>query len=282
MRFLHRNPPEMGVIVKSELELLLEGMRLAGNAIQTLQRDGFSVERKANNDLLTEADLAANNILRDHLAKHFPDAGWLSEESVDDVARLNCKRVFVVDPIDGTIEFAKGIPEYAISVALVEGGQPVLASVYNPATNELFYAEKGKGAWLNGKRIYCSDKSSESLIMLASRSEDNRGEWDEFKQDHVVKIVGSIAYKLALVASGIADVTFSLKPKNEWDIAAGVLMVQEAGGVVATKHGEPIVFNQLKTLVDSVVASSAVATPSVRLLVQQPEPQLLARGAFTF
>lgn len=253
--------------MKSEIEHLLDGMRLAGNAIQSLQRDGFTVTRKANNDLLTEADLLANKILKEHLGKHFPDAGWLSEESADDHSRLDYQRVFIVDPIDGTIEYAKGIPEYGISVALVENGLPALAAVYNPATNELFYAVKGEGAWLNGRKIHCSDQPSDGLVLLASRSEDKRGEWDDFKQDHHVKIVGSIAYKLALVASGVADATFSLGPKNEWDIAAGVLLVQEAGGVVTTKDNEAIVFNQPNTLVNTIVATSAAARDQLFALI---------------
>lgn len=236
---------------------LLQAVQEAGKAILDLQQSGFSVTRKANNDLLTQADLLANDILKNHLTSQFPAYGWLSEESVDDSTRLACDRVWVVDPIDGTKEYALGIPEYAISVALVEKGMPILACVFNPASKELFHAVKGKGAWLNGKRIYCNQSTSDNLLLLASRSEYDRGEWDDFKKLHQIKIVGSIAYKLALIAAGYAHATFSLGPKNEWDIAAGVLLVLEAGGRVTDQQKHLFVFNQASVLVKGIVASSA-------------------------
>jgi myo-inositol-1(or 4)-monophosphatase len=250
-----------------ELSTLLEAVCLAGKEILSLHKNGFSIERKANNDLLTQADLAANHILKTHLAARFPAIGWLSEESVDDASRLSLSRVWVVDPIDGTIEFVMGVPEYAISVALVENGLPVIAVVFNPVTNELFYAEKGQGAWLNDQKIVCDNAPAKQLSLLASRSEYKRGEWHQFEESHHVKVVGSIAYKLALVAAGKAHATFSLGPKNEWDIAAGVLLVQEAGGIVTTQHQKPFIFNQRNTLVDGIVASSSAAYSQVMSLV---------------
>lgn len=241
--------------MQKETEILLEAVRQAGATIQQMQNDGFAVERKQNNDLLTAADLRANEILKSFLLDSFPQYGWLSEESVDDPVRLQAQRVWIVDPIDGTIEYAKGIPEYAISVALVEQGEPILAAVYNPATGELFHAVKSQGAWLNNQPIRCdSAASKKSFVLLASRSEDKRGEWEQFKQQHDVRIVGSIAYKLALVAAGKADATFSLGPKSEWDIAAGVMLVQESGGVALDKQAKKFQFNQKNILVSGIVA----------------------------
>lgn len=254
--------------MRDELTLLLDAVREAGKAILLLQENGFTVELKANNELLTQADLKANAILNKHLMVNFPQTGWLSEESADNAARLAFSKVFIVDPIDGTIEYARNIPEYAISVALAENGQVILAAVFNPATDQLFYAAKGQGAWLNDNKITCCATAPESLTFLASRSEDKRGEWDRFKENHHVKIVGSIAYKLALVAAGMADATFSLGPKNEWDIAAGVLLVLEAGGVVTTQHGKEFIFNQKNTLVDGIVATSAVINTRVMNLIR--------------
>lgn len=244
--------------MEHEKNILLSAMREAGEAILALQSKGFTVTTKFNNELLTQADLLANKILRQRLTTAFPDIGWLSEESVDDMSRLSCERVWVVDPIDGTIEFASGLPEYGISVALVEHGVPILASVFNPATNELFYAIRGKGAWLGDKKIQCCEvEANTKLLLLASRSEYQRGEWSGYQLLHQVKQIGSIAYKLALIAAGKAHATFSLGPKNEWDIAAGVLLVKEAGGVVTDKFGNEIVFNQKKTLVAGIIAMAA-------------------------
>lgn len=254
--------------MNKETSVLLEAVREAGEAILALQQSGFTVSRKVNDDLLTQADLLANDILKKRLLGAFPEDGWLSEESVDDVARLICPRVWVVDPIDGTKEYARGIPEYAISVALVEDGRPILACVYNPETNELFHAEKDQGAWLNGEKIVCSALPADQLLLLASRSECDRGEWSKFQAQHQVKIVGSIAYKLALVAAGKAHATFSLGPKHEWDIAAGVLLVLEAGGVVTDQLKNEFVFNQEKVKVRGIVATSAISNAQVFAMIE--------------
>lgn len=245
-------------IREHEINVLVDAVREAGAAILQMQEMGFSIEKKANNDIVTQADLLANNILRSRLSSEFPTYGWLSEESCDDHERLQCEKVWVVDPIDGTKEFATHIPEYAISVALVESGMPIVACVYNPASDEFFHASKDEGAWLNGEPMQCaSPVSQQETLLLASRSEYQRGEWARFERLYTVKVVGSIAYKLARVAAGKAQATFSLGPKNEWDIAAGVLLVSEAGGVVTDVRGETFLFNRERVLVDGIVASEA-------------------------
>ncbi len=249
------------------LDVLLEAVEAAGAAILALPRTHLNVAVKENFDVVTQGDLIANQILKSALLGAFPDDGWLSEESVDDLARLHAKYVWVVDPIDGTREFAKGVPEYAVSVALVEDGEPVLAAVFNPATSELFHAQKGKGVWLNRQPVLCRADRDDSLLLLASRSEYRRGEWAVFEKTNRVQQVGSIAYKLGLVAAGKADATFSLGPKNEWDIAAGVLLVSESGGMVTDSLGQPFVFNQKDVLVKGVVASTRASYESVTTLI---------------
>lgn len=241
---------------------LIPTIKVAGAAILELQKTGFEISKKGDNDIVTKADILADEILKTQLNTAYPDYGWLSEESIDDPDRLNRKRVWIVDPIDGTREYALSIPEYAISVALIENGEPIIAVIYNPAANKLFYAAKGEGAELNGEKIHCKTAHNGKLKLLASRSEYKRGEWERFMQNEVV-VIGSIAYKLALIAAGDADATFSLGPKNEWDIAAGVLIVQEAGGVVTDKHRQAFKFNNQKVLVDSIVATSAVASETI-------------------
>lgn len=239
-----------------EINLLLEAVRMAGSAVINLHCSEKDIQAKGLNDIVTRGDFLVNDILHQQLTQHFPDDGWLSEETADDLSRLHRSRVWIVDPIDGTREFAKGIPEYAISVALVEDGLPKVGVVFNPATNQLFHAVHGQGAWLNGELIQCIDSSAGPLILLASRSEYQRGEWQRFIQKQQVQVIGSIAYKLALVAAGQAHATFSLSDKHEWDIAAGVLLVQEAGGVALTKEQLPIPFNQPNVKVNGIVATS--------------------------
>src|SRR5690606_22078974 len=163
------------------------------------------------------------------LLDRLPTAGWLSEETADDPIRLERSYVWVVDPLDGTKEFVMGIPEFSVSVALVQDGQPILAVILNPATGDLFQAERGKGIWLNGWPVTVSSRRHvQGAKIDASRSEAKRGEFAPFEGMVSLNIVGSIAYKLARVAAGQADATWSRGPKNEWDICAGTLLVQEA------------------------------------------------------
>jgi myo-inositol-1(or 4)-monophosphatase len=251
------------------LEVLKKYVHDAGQAIFQMAAEGFETAYKANEDPVTTADLKADSILREGLLKEFPGTGWLSEETCDDYSRLDKKMVWIVDPIDGTKEFVSGIPEYAVSVALAEHGQPILATVYNPATEELFSAAFGRGAWLNAKAINAEHTLMSKPVLLASRSEIKRGEFEPFESSAKIKQCGSIAYKLALVAAGMADATFSLGPKNEWDIAAGVLLVSESGGNVTDKGGESFTFNQRSTLVDGIVATTKDAFEPVRRLIEQ-------------
>lgn len=240
-----------------EMQVLKTAIKQAGTTILQMQKSGCAVSQKENNDIVTQADLAANDILQQSLLSNFPDYGWLSEENVDEPKRLQQQRVWIVDPIDGTKEFARGLDEYAISVCLVEESQPVLAAIYQPVKEKLFYALRGRGAWLNDVKLTCNNNEEEKINLLASRSEYSRGEWCEYLRFFNITPLGSIAYKLALVAEGKAHATMSFGYKNEWDIAAGTLLVMEAGGKVTKINREPIIFNQTSTKVKGIVAASS-------------------------
>ncbi len=255
--------------LKQNLEVVKKYVYQAGQAIFKMAAEGFETAYKANEDPVTTADLKADSIFREGLTEDFPGTGWLSEETRDDYSRLDKELVWVVDPINGTKEFVSGIPEYAVSVALVEYGLPVLAVVYNPATEELFAAAHGQGAWLNGEAINAEHTLTAKPVLFASRSEIRRGEFEPFEPFAEIRPCGSIAYKLALVAAGMADATFSLGPKNEWDIAAGVLLVSESGGNVTNRIGAPFTFNQRSTLVDGIVATTKRALRPVRMLIER-------------
>ncbi|HVE43520.1 MAG TPA: 3'(2'),5'-bisphosphate nucleotidase CysQ [Gammaproteobacteria bacterium] len=239
---------------RRERTVLLDAVQQAGKAAEQIRKKGFSVDQKANCSPVTEADLLVNALLKEALCRVFPQYGWLSEETKDDESRLGAQYTWIVDPIDGTKEFTKDIPEFAISVALVVDQTPVLACVYNPATEELFYAIKNEGAWYNHQRMFCLTHSPAQLHILASRTECQAGDWDGFRAQYRIQETGSIAYKLALVACGKANATFSLTPKSEWDIAAGVLLVQEAGGWVRQLDGSSFLFNQKNVLRSGIIA----------------------------
>jgi myo-inositol-1(or 4)-monophosphatase len=215
----------------------------------------IDAEFKAGHDPVTEADRAIDAVLRQNLLRE--GEGWLSEESVDDYSRLDKKRVWVVDPLDGTREFVKGIPEFCVSIGYVEDGRPVAGGIHNPATNETFIGAVDAGVLYNGKPAAPSSRSDlKGALTLASRSEVKRGEWKPFENGPLqIRGMGSVAYKLALVAAGLADITFTLTPKNEWDVAAGVALVLSSGGFVATLEGTDFRGNNQNPLLSGLIAS---------------------------
>ena len=229
----------------------------AGELIRSYYQSSFEVTEKAPDNPVTEADLAADRHLRRELTGLLPTAGWLSEETADHPDRLEKEWLWVVDPLDGTKEFVLGIPEFSISVGLVSSGKPVLAVVFNPATGEMFSAVKGGGLTYNGQRAAVSPrKSLAGASVDASRSERKRGEFAPFEQLVVLQTMGSIAYKLARVAAGITDATWSRGPKHEWDICAGVLLVEEGGGCCVDLDNEPFDFNQSFPKVNGIIADN--------------------------
>jgi myo-inositol-1(or 4)-monophosphatase len=183
--------------------------------------------------------------------------GWLSEEDADDVSRLTKHFVWVVDPLDGTREFVDGIPEWSISVAAVVDGEPVAGGIENPASGEVFLGSLTDGVFRNGARCVASPRQALcGATILSSRQEYLRGEWSRYEGVGLsVSPVGSVAYKLALVAAGLADATFTLQPKNEWDVAAGVALVRAAGGRAECISGKPLRFNQSHTLLPGMLAA---------------------------
>ena len=186
-----------------------------------------------------------------------PGYGWLSEESADDPARLDARRVWIVDPIDGTRAFVLDKQQWVISVALVEGGQPVAAAIYNPSRDEMFTACLGEGAQFNGTAIEVSRHDAlHGAHILTPASVAKRTGWSgPGAPDVETSFVYSIAYRLALVAAGRADGLISLGRKNEWDVAAGTLIVQEAGGLVTTTAGADYAFNKPAPVCDGTVAA---------------------------
>jgi len=240
--------------ILARIEAALDAARLV---FARFTPGAIETEYKIGHDPVTEADRAVDAVLRQNLLRE--GEGWLSEESVDDVSRLGKKHVWVVDPLDGTREFVAGIPEFCVSIGFVEDGRPVAGGICNPATKETIIGAIDCGILYNGKPARPSQRTTlPGSLILASRSEVKRGEWQQFQTgDYQIRPMGSVAYKLGLVAAGQADITFTLTPKNEWDVAAGAALVQSAGGFVATLDNAPLRCNKRDPLLTGLMASGS-------------------------
>ncbi len=260
------------------LERIREALDAAARAVSSFVPGVVKADQKSSGrGPITEADRVVNRVLREVLVRD--GEGWLSEESGDDLVRLEKRRVWVVDPLDGTLEFLAGIPEWCVSVAMVEDGRTVAGGICNPATGEIFLGSPEKGITYNGKVVRASKKNSlEGAVVLASRSEIKRGEWERFRQGpFIVRPMGSVAYKLGLVAAGLADATWTLTPKNEWDVAAGVALVEAAGGFVQNLVNSPPTFNNESTLLPGLLACGPHLSEELIALLR-PHVQATAPG----
>lgn len=239
-----------------ELAAAIDAARAAGAAIRVAYGQDHAVAYKVGDDPLTVADSAADRCIRDQIRDAFPADGWLSEEG-DARPGIDAGRLWVVDPLDGTREFVQRIPEFAVSIALTVDGRPTVAVVYHPIRDVLVAAVRGGGATLDGRPIRVSEASDlATAVVLASRSEVKRGEWAPFESRCLVRPTGSVAYKMALVAIGEADATVSLAPKHGWDICAGVLLVEEAGGRVSLLDGDGLDLSRPAALLDGLIADN--------------------------
>jgi myo-inositol-1(or 4)-monophosphatase len=241
---------------REELNTAERAARQAGTVIMGLFKGKYDVQEKSKNNPVTTADLEANRQIRETIQKTFPKDGWLSEEDKDGSARLQTSRVWVVDPIDGTKEFIEGVRQFAVSIAFVEDGRPKAAVVFNPAKDRFYKAAAGHGAFLNDQPIRVTPRHEiDGARLLVSRSEPRR-KFQVFVDHCEIKPIGSIAYRLAKVAAGDGDGTLTFRLIHEWDICAGVLIVEEAGGKVVDGSGKKLLFNQPEPRHRGVVAAN--------------------------
>jgi myo-inositol-1(or 4)-monophosphatase len=231
-----------------------EALERAGEALRPFKSGGVEARVKNGGDPVTEADLAVNKALHSCLLRD--GEGWLSEETADSRSRLECEDVWIVDPLDGTREFLAGIPEWCVSIAFVRRGIAMAGGITNPDTGETFLGSVSTGLSYKGENA--TPTARDTLVgatVLASRSEVKRGDWKQFQNASFrIKPTGSVAYKLACVATGLADATWTLTPKHEWDVAAGVALVEAAGGVVRTLDFTRPIFNCQNPLLRGLMA----------------------------
>ncbi|MFP3921435.1 MAG: inositol monophosphatase family protein [Dichotomicrobium sp.] len=244
--------------LRDDHDLLREAVATAGTTALRYFRRDTPVYRKPDGSEVTDADLAVDAQLRDALCGPRPGYGWLSEESADDLARLEAERIWIVDPIDGTRAFIQDRDQWVIAAALVEAGAPVAAAIYNAARDELFTACRGDGAELNGAPIHVTGRNDlHGARILTPRGVARRAGWHEPGEPEVeTSFVYSIAYRMGLVAAGRFDGLISTGEKSEWDVAAGTLIVQEAGGLATSVAGAPYEFNKREPVCSGTVAAS--------------------------
>jgi myo-inositol-1(or 4)-monophosphatase len=246
-------------------DLLAAAAREAGEAARAWFRPGkrtsAAVQTKAGGSPVTEADLAADALLKRRLGEAFPDAAWLSEETADDVGRLDWRALVVVDPIDGTRAFIDGDPRWTISAALVVDGRPVAGVVHAPVLGETYLAARGSGASKNGAPIaaaggpparYRAAGPRPVLAAMAARLE---------APVDPVPFVPSLAYRLCLAAEGALDFAVAGSNSHDWDIAAADLLLEEAGAALVAAAGEPLRYNQPKTTRPALLASPDTLAP---------------------
>ena len=244
----------------TDLDLLISAAREAGR-IAT----GFSGptaqrwDKAGDAGPVTEADLAVDAMLRERLTGARPDYGWLSEETPDTAARLTRRRTFIIDPIDGTRSFIEGTATWAHSLAVAEDGVITAAVVFLPLKHKLYTAALGMGAHLNGQPIRVSQQQSlAGATVLATKPVYDPANWRDREVPHLVRHHRpSLAYRLSLVAEGRFDAMLTLRPSWEWDIAAGALILSEAGARTTDRTGAMLRFNNPHPQVNGVLAAGA-------------------------
>ena len=206
-------------------------------------RDGAipaaKVWEKSKGNPVSEVDLAVDALLKKQFAAILPEAAWLSEETVDDRARLNANLVWLVDPIDGTRDYIRGRTGWCVSVALVENGIPIFAIMAAPAQAKTWIAHAGQGVTCNGERLSASTRQSFAGSRVPT---DDLSAVD--RDLVIVEKPNSIAMRMTMVACNRADLVATLRWGHEWDVAAAHLVAQEAGAVVTNALGQPILYNK--------------------------------------
>ncbi len=236
------------MILKEHLDTCKDLAVKAGKAILEIYNSDFKVDYKEDDSPLTKADSISDEIILEGLKKAFPDIPVLSEESQDNLIRLENEWCFIVDPLDGTKEFIKRNGEFTVNIALVHEGRSVTGVIYVPVKEELFFAQKGKGAFYKKdgtvKRIKVSDRTENiRLVMSRSHASDKLKAIIEKNNIKDIKRAGS-SIKGCLVAMGEAEVYYRFGPTMEWDTAAMQCIVEEAGGIFRQMDDSEMTYNR--------------------------------------
>ncbi len=228
-------------------------------------RTDFRQWEKSPGNPVCEVDLEVNALIHTRLAALLPDAGWLSEETADNSDRLAQTRLWVVDPIDGTRDYVRGRPGWAVSIALVENGLPVIGVLDAPARGEVWLAQTGRGATRNGVPVHAGNRAAFAGARVPTDA------LPRVDSDLVaVAKPNSIALRIAMVAADEADLVATLRWGFEWDIAAAALIAQEAGASVTDAFGAPLAFNTPSAQAFGVLATTpGIHTAAIERLAER-------------
>lgn len=230
-----------------------EAVREGGELALKTFRGTLRSWTKDKDSPVSEADIAVDALLRERLAR--PDIGWLSEESKDDRTRLNARRIYIVDPIDGTRSYIAGRQDWSVVAAIVEDGRPIAAALFVPVDDELFVAAAGEGATCNGAKIAVTPGSDLKGARVAGPKRFLE-RLSEIEPGMIsVPKIHSLALRLARVAQGSIDAAFASVNARDWDLAAADLLVHEAGGAMTTLAGEKLVYNLHEPVHGAVLAA---------------------------
>jgi myo-inositol-1(or 4)-monophosphatase len=225
-------------------ERLAECVREAGALALSMFQVPIKSWTKDGSSPVSEADIAVDKLLRERLMGEDDGFGWLSEESVDDPARLSARHVWIVDPIDGTRAYLAGLPDWCVSAALVERERPVAACLYAPATDEFFTAISGQGATRNGAAIATADAATLAHARVAGPKSFLDKLAAVVPTLTIMPRVRSLALRLARVAHGACDIAIAGDNSHDWDLAAADLLVHEAGGALTDLGGGAVTYNR--------------------------------------
>jgi myo-inositol-1(or 4)-monophosphatase len=240
-----------------DLALLIEAARLAGRIALRYWKRNPKTWEKGDEGPVTEADIAVNDALAQLLRSARPGYGWLSEETPDTAARLECEHVFILDPIDGTRAFIAGEDSFSHAIAIARHGQVTAGVVFLPALDRLFAATETGTATLNGAPIHASTLPGIAGANILTPAANLKPEfWPGGVPEVTRSFRASVAYRLALVAQGRFDGMLSFRPGWEWDIAAGSLIASRAGATVSDRHGVPLRFNMPNPRADGLLAAA--------------------------
>ena len=255
-----------------DLDLLVQAAREAGALAMTFFRKDPKTWAKGETSIVSEADIALDQLLFTRLTEARPDYGWLSEETADDDTRLSRQRVFVVDPIDGTRGFLAGGTEWTVSIAVVENGLPIAAALFAPALDMMFQATAGRGATANGQPMQVSPRTElvGASVAGSRRLVRDAQEFSSVSLEYY-GFVTSLAYRFALVAKGEVDAAIARPGSHDWDLAAADLLVHEANGRLADLSGGRPRYNGREPRHPTLLATTPALSEAMAKVVEKTD-----------